>query len=438
MLGEGHEEERGEHRHRHGGGDDQRGAGGAEEKREHGDGEEDAGPGGDLQVVQGVGDEAGVVGDLVHVYAGEVLVQAVERLLHLGGDADGVGAGFLVDGEANALGAVDEHEVVDLGIDQFDRAEILDADGLAGGTLPVGVVEIAHDDLGHILRRAEPRQAAHLEYAFVLLQRAGGDVHVLRREAALEHGEGYAEGVEPVAVHGDAHLLVAAAGDAGFGDAGELFERWGDLTAGEAAQFREVGRAGGGDQAEGEDGGLAGVEAAHEHFVDVLVALDAAHRLLDIHQGHVEIDVPIEDDRGHEASRAGDLGDLAHAAHGEEHSLDALAVEALHLCRRAAAGAHGDDDGGALQVGQEIDRKFLPRQPADQGDGERDDADRHRAACGERCHAFEAGHALSPPVVGRVQDQALPMTRTRVPSVRVSSPRTTMRSPTARPSSTCT
>ena len=113
---------------------------------------------------------------------------------------------------------------------------------------------------------------------------------------------------------------------------------------------------------------MARVETADEDFVDIDIALDAADGLLHVHERHVEIDVPVEDDRGHQASGTGHLGDFAHAADGEQHALDGFAVEPFHLRGRAAAGTHGDDDGGALQVRQQVDGEFLPGQPADQRD----------------------------------------------------------------------
>ena len=106
---------------------------------------------------------------------------------------------------------------------------------------PLGVVDVAHHDRGDIVRCTEPGQAANLEDALVLLQRAGGDIDVLRGKPALQHGEGDAEGIEAVPVDGDAHLLVPATGDAHFRDARQLFQGRRHLAARQASEFGEVG-----------------------------------------------------------------------------------------------------------------------------------------------------------------------------------------------------
>ena len=156
VVGEGHQEQGREHGHRYGGRDDQRGAGGTQEQRQHAYGEDDARAGGDLQVVQGIGDEAGVVGDLVGVDARQVFVESGQRLVDFLRDTDRVGARLLVDGEAHAFDAVDQHQVVDLGIDHLDGAEVLDAYRLTGGALAARVVDVSHHDRSNIGGGAEP------------------------------------------------------------------------------------------------------------------------------------------------------------------------------------------------------------------------------------------------------------------------------------------
>ena len=67
---------------RHRKGDDQRGARRAQEQSQHGNRQDHAGASRDLQVVQGVGNQACVVRDLVNVDAGQIFVQAFQRLAH--------------------------------------------------------------------------------------------------------------------------------------------------------------------------------------------------------------------------------------------------------------------------------------------------------------------------------------------------------------------
>ena len=212
--------------------------------------------------------------------AGQIVVQPFERLAHVGGDAHGVRAGFLVDGEAHALGAVDAHQVVDLGIEKLDIGHVRDAHGLAGAGW---VVDVAHYHVRDVLHGAEARHSAHLEHPVAFLQGAGGGVHVLRTQPLLQEGEGDAEGIEPVAIHRHAHFLLAPADHPCFCYARQLFQRRRDLATRQPAQLGQVRLPARRGEAEGEYRRLARVEAAHQHFVHLGVRFDCAHRLLHVH-----------------------------------------------------------------------------------------------------------------------------------------------------------
>ena len=329
---------------------------------------------------------------------GQVLGQAVQRLPHLRRDAHRVGAGFLVDRERHALHAVDRHQMVYLGIYQGDLSDVRYAHGLAAAGVVAGV---ADHYLGDIVHGAEARAAAQLEQLVVLFQRARGDVHVLRPQPLFQQRQRHAEGIQPIAVDADAHLLLAPARHPGFGNAGQLLQARRQLPSRQAAQLRQIRLAAGGHQAEGENWGLARVEAPHQHFLHRWIASQRADGLLHVHQRHVQIDVPIQHHGGHQAAGASHLGHLADAAHGEQLLLHAFAVQPLHLRGRAVAGADRHHHGGALQIRQQIHRQVLPREPAHQTHRQGDDGDRHRPPRREAGDGFESAHDVAMPARGR-------------------------------------
>ena len=329
----------------------------------------------------------------MHVDARQILVQALEGLAHFGGDGDGVRAGLLVDGQADSFDAVDQHQVVDLRIDHADFAEVRHPHCLAGAAFRrVRIRDVAHHHVGDVLGAAKPRQAAHQVDAVVVFQSAGGDIDVLAGDPVLQHRQGDAEGVEPVAIHRHPHFLFAAAGDAHLGNAGQLLQRRRQLATRQAPELRQIRRTARRDQPQRQDGRLARVETAHQHFVHLRIALDGAHRLLHVHQGDVQVHVPVEDDRGHQPAAASHLRDIADAAHGEQHLLHPFAVETLHFRGRAAARTHGNDHRGTLQIGKQIHGQIVPRQPAQQGHCQRNHADRHRPAGGQGGNVLESRH----------------------------------------------
>ena len=366
----------------------------------------DTGTGGDLQFVQRIGDQAGIVRDLVNGDAGQVLAEAGQGFAHFGRDAHGVGAGLLVDRQTHAFHAIDQHQMVDLGIHHRHRAEVGHPHRLAGAARRLRIVHVAHHHRRDIVGAAEAGQAADLEHPVVLLQGAGGDVDVLAAQAVLQQAQRYAEGFQPVAIHRHADFLLPAAGDAHFGDSGKLFQRRGHLAPRQTPQFRKVRLPRGRHQAQGEDRRLTRIEAPHQHLVDFGIALDGADGLLHIDKGNVEIDVPVEDHRGHQPPGTRHLFDFADAAHGEQHLLDAFAVQALHLRGRPVAGAGGHHHGGALQIGEQVHRQFAPGQPAHQRHRQGNHADGHRPARGQGGKGFEHRHPDNP-----AQRQDAPSTR---------------------------
>ena len=388
VLGEVHGEQRREDRYRHRRGDDQRGPRRTQEQRQHQHGKHHPGARGELQIIQGVGDELRVVRDLTHLDARQIVPEVHKGVANLGGHGDGVRPRFLVHGNPDTLDAVHQHQVIDLGIGQFDVAEVRDANRLAAA----GVVrEVAHDHVGDVIGTAVAGYATYLKNLVAFLQGAGFDIHVLVAQARAEQAQRHAEGIEPVTVDRDPDLELAPAGDPRLGHPGELLQRRRDLAPGQLAKLGEGGLTVGRDQAQGEDRRLAGIEASDEDLVHLGVALDTPNRFLHIDEGEIEVGVPVERHRGHEAAGARHLEDLAAAAHRGELTLHGLAVEAFHLRRRAVARADGDHHRGTLQVGQQIHRQFAPGQGADEGDGQGHDGDRHRAAHGEGGGCFQGG-----------------------------------------------
>ena len=226
---------------------------------------------------------------------------------------------------------------------------------------------------------------------------------------------------KPVTVQQHPDLLLPAPGHLDLGNSGKLLETGGDLSPREAAKLRQVGSSVWSHQSKRQDRRLAGVEPADQYLIDIGVGADRADGLLHIDQREVEVGVPVEHHRCHQPAGAGDLRHLANSAHGEQALLNLLAVEPLHLGRGTVARAHRDDDGGIAQVRKQVDRQLTPGQPADQANRHRTHADGDRSArgqCGNRGR--------------RVHDAST--IRTRVPSVSVSSPRTTTRSPGSTPS----
>ena len=196
----------------------------------------------------------------------------------------------------------------------------------------------------------------------------------------------------PVPVRRNADLDFATTGHARLGDAGKLLQRGRHLPARQLPKLGEIGFTGRGDEAQGQNRRLARVEAAHQHLVDFRVAFDAAHGLLDVHQGEIEVGIPVERDRRDEPPGARHLGDVSAAPDGGQHALHGLAVDALHLGRRPVAGLDRHDNGGALQVGEQVHRQLAPGKAPDERHGHGNHRDRHGSADGERGGGLECRH----------------------------------------------
>ena len=279
--------------------------------------------------------------------------------------------------------------MVDLGVYFHHLAQVAHAYRFAG---PVRVLDVAHHHVGDVADGAIAGHAAQLEDSVVVLQGAGRHVGVLRTQAILQHCQRYAVGIETVAIHRDANLLFPPACHTGFGDAGQLFQGRRHLPTRQAAQFGKIRPPVWCDQAQGENRRLARVEAPHQHLVDRRIPFDGANRLLYIHQGDVQIHIPVENHGGHQAPGAADLGHLADATHGEQLLFQPFAVQPLHLRRRPVAGAYRHYQRRALQIRQQIHGQIVPRKPTYQSDCESDHGDRDRTAHRRASKPLEGVH----------------------------------------------
>ena len=242
VVPEAHREQGDEEGHGHRGSDDDGRTEGAQEQDQHDDRERDADQRGVLQVGHRVLDQGGVVVHHRHLDPGQVEFQVFERGPDGARDLDRVRAGLLEHLQADALAAVHPHQVVDLGVGDFDLRDVGYPDRLAG-LLARGarLRSVPDDDALHVARIAEARDAADQEDLSPVLQGAGVDVDVLGHEPLLELTQGDAERLHAVAVDPHAHFQLPSAQHPHLGDVGELLHGGRHLPAGQAPEFGEIG-----------------------------------------------------------------------------------------------------------------------------------------------------------------------------------------------------
>jgi hypothetical protein len=238
---------------------------------------------------------------------------------------------------------------------------------------------------------SEARDAAHEQHAVGFDERAGVDVDVRGTDTVSDFVDGEVVGFETRAVEAHLDLAVAPARHAHLGHAFELLERGPDLPIRDALELGEIRAAVGRHEPEREHGQLARIEAPHAHLVHVGVRGDGRHGLVDLDEREVDVGVPVERDARDELARACDLTDLAQAAYGEEQLLDALAVEPLHFDGRPLARRNRDEHGGALEIGQEVERQAAPRNVTEHDDDGREHGHGHGPAGCDACYGFHCG-----------------------------------------------
>jgi len=356
-----HEEQRGQKRNRYRGGHDHGRARRTEEQTEHQHGEQDADQRRLAHVADRVDDQGRLVRDDTHLHPGQVSLEASQRIEHGLGHGDRVGPGFLVDRQPDTLASVDTHEVADLAIGPADVGHVGDTDRNASSAR---VFSIAHDDVTHVVRLAVAREPANHVDTAALFERAGVDVDVGVTQTPFDLDQRQTVGLELVTIDLDTQLAVATAGDPDLGHALEPFHRRGQLSARDLTHLGQVGTILVGQQSENDDRHLTRIEATNHDLVDVGVGSYRTDGFLHFDQGEVHLRVPLEAHGADDPSGARHLADLTDAAHGEQPLLEQFAIDPLHLGRGPIAGANGDHDRRALQVGKQIQRQVLPRSPA--------------------------------------------------------------------------
>ncbi len=145
--------------------------------------------------------------------------------------------------------------------------------------------------------------------------------------------QGDAQCFHPIAVQLDPHLPLPAPGDPDLRHSRELLQNRRHQPSRDSAKLGEIRPPRRGQEPHGEHRFLARIEAADQDLVHIGIALDRAHRLLDLHQAQIHVRFPVEGDPGDQAARPGHLLDGPDTPHRKKPLLHQLAVETLHLHR---------------------------------------------------------------------------------------------------------
>ena len=144
----------------------------------------------------------------------------------------GVGVAFLVDGELDALIAVEASDGGAILVAAVDARDVLQIDGLA--------VDIGDDGVGHVFERVELVDGAYQEALRALFQPAAGEVDVFRADALGHLFDGQLELCESLLIDIDLYLVFEAAADLDGRRAFDGFDLRLDAIVGEAAQELEA------------------------------------------------------------------------------------------------------------------------------------------------------------------------------------------------------
>ena len=129
----------------------------------------------------------------------------LERL-ELGADAvrqlHRVGVAFLVDGELDALIAVQPRDGGAVLVAAFDARDVFQVHGLA--------VDIGDHRVRHVVERVELVDGAHQEALRALFEPAAGQVHVLRADALRDLLDREPELREALLIDVDLHLVLVS------------------------------------------------------------------------------------------------------------------------------------------------------------------------------------------------------------------------------------
>ena len=163
---------------------------------------------------------------------GSVLLERFE----LGRDAlrelHGVGVAFLVDGELDALSAIEARDGGAVLVAAFDARDVLEVHRLA--------IDVGDDGVRHVVERVELVDGAHQETLRALFQAAAGEVHVFGADALRHLFDRQPQLRQALLVDVDLHLVFEAAADLDRRRAFHRFDLRLDAIVGETAQELEA------------------------------------------------------------------------------------------------------------------------------------------------------------------------------------------------------
>ena len=326
---------------------------------------------------------------------GELHVGQIERqLLHVGEhglhDVDRAGIGLLVDGDAEALDAVEPHDGFALGVLEDDAGDVLHVHrnpeavlgrsrraaaracpGSTGGRSSFidGAGAFADDQVLDLANVAEATEPFHLVRLIAVLQTAAGDVLVGLLDLLHHRAVGKAEGLQQVRVEDDANFFFSIAFDLGGGDTVEGLEARLHQGVDGAEQLVEVGVVGRSHRDARYRQRLR-VFLRHVEAFDLVVGSVGTHALLDVEKREVHVGVPAELRHHDGLPGTGNRVDPIDAADRADVALQAPGVALFHLLRRLPGNLQINGNDRRLHIGQQVGAEAVERDPAEQHDGE--------------------------------------------------------------------
>ena len=319
---------------------DEGGAPVAEEEEDDEDDEDECFDDGVLDFVDGVADEDGVVeGDARLDVVGEVFFEVCHDAVGAIDDVDVVGAGLGYDDAGDHGDAVAFHDGTGvLGIDLGD-ADVTETDDF------VAVLE--DDEAVEVVDGHEAPEGADGEFGVVALDASGWQFDVFAVHCVTDVHGGDAVGREQGGVHAEAHGVALLAPDGDAADAGDGLEALLVVLVGVDAEVDEGAFVAA--EEDSEDGLGVGVGFADGGGVDVArkAPEGAGDFVAHVVGGGFQIDVEVEldgDAAGAVAAGAGEGADALDAVDGGFQGLGDLGLDDVRV-RAGEAGGNGDDGG---------------------------------------------------------------------------------------------
>ena len=163
---------------------------------------------------------------------GSVLLERFELVGDAMRELHGVGVAFLVDGELDALVAVEAGDGGAVLVAALDARDVLQVDRLA--------VDVGDDGVRHVLERVELVDGAYQEALRALFQPAAGEVDVFRANALGHLFDGQPQLCESLLIDIDLYLVFETTADLDRRRAFDRFDLRLDAVVGEAAQELEA------------------------------------------------------------------------------------------------------------------------------------------------------------------------------------------------------